>query len=148
MRNSHFVRISCPVVMIAAAATAFAAGLSSAASANLKPGQYDVNGLEQICLVDDGTWYSTTFYHWRGMWQIIGNEDKAIVYGHYDDEQGDVGEDSIVLEKDGLIDWTEWSDDFTDDLWIDDVPLTRVKKKCDPEAPPSKGILIRKAPMQ
>jgi len=123
------------------------AALPIAANAGLRPGQYDVDGLEQICLIDDGTWYSPTFYHWRGRWQLIGNEDKFIIYGHYDDEAGDVGEDSMILEKDGL-DWTEWSDDFTDDLFLDDVPLTRVKKKCDPESQAREGLLRRKSPMQ
>ena len=133
--------------VLKSAALALAVGHSSAASANLKPGQYDVGGLEQICLVNDGTWYSPTFPSWHGLWQIVGNEDKAIIFGHFDDGLGDVGEDSMILEKGGL-DWTEWPDDFSYTLFLDDTPITRVKKTCDAKAPAQHGRLMRRSPMR
>ncbi len=122
-------------------------GFTSAANANLKPGQYDLGGVQQICLVDDGTWYSPTFYHWRGRWQTRDDDEKAIIFGHFDDEIGDVGEDSMIFRK-GVLDWTEWESQFAYYDFYDDVAITRVQKTCDPESPPRGRLPGHKTPMR
>src|ERR1044071_8917818 len=50
----------------------------------IRPGQYSIGGVQQICLKADGTWYGTTF-NFGGHW--INNpgtlHTKAAIYGTY-----------------------------------------------------------------
>jgi hypothetical protein len=92
------------------------------------PGQYDISGRQQICLVDDGTWYSTTFSDWGGAYVVRAS--KTFIYGNY--AEGD-GNDSIALSTDLRGAWTEWRDDLSFQV-VTRAFLTFVKAECDPPA--------------
>jgi hypothetical protein len=92
----------------------------------LAPGQYDVGGIQQICLLDDGTWYGTTFSNWGGAWQEKGR--KTFIYGNY---AAGVGNDSMDFYGNFRGAWTEWRDNLSYQI-VDSVVLTFVKTDCDP----------------
>src|SRR4051812_15909263 len=51
----------------------------------LKPGQYNIGDIQQICLKDDGTWYGTTF-NFGGHWvNFPATLDRVVgaIYGNY-----------------------------------------------------------------
>lgn len=105
------------------------------AMAAIGPGQYSVAGIQQICLVGDGTWYGTTFSGWGGAWQIVGKN--AHIYGNY---AAGVGNDSMVFKKkDGTGSWTEWRDDLSFQTVISPTSITFVKDVCDPPALKAQG---------
>jgi hypothetical protein len=92
------------------------------------PGQYDITGKQQICLVDDGTWYGTTFSDWGGAYVVRAS--KTFIYGNY--ARG-VGNDSMAFSADLRGAWTEWRDDLSHQVVTRDF-LTFVKPDCDPPA--------------
>lgn len=100
------------------------------ASAAIGPGQYDLAGIQQICLVSGGTWYGTTFSGWGGGWQqlTIGTKVHTHIYGNY---SAGAGNDSIAL-KGSKGSWTEWRDDLSFQIVLNPVKLTFVKAACDP----------------
>ena len=121
---------------ILASAALTIAALSPASAAGLKPGQYEIAGIQQVCLKKDWTWYYTTFSAspWTGGWANPGDtQAKTIMWGSYDG----VGEDSIVISKNGLANWMEFHDDRGDGALVNyfyQTTMTWVKKKCDPMA--------------
>ena len=90
------------------------------------PGQYSLGGIQQICLLDDGRWYGTTFSNWGGAYAV--KDRKTFIYGNY--AQG-VGNDSMDFYGNFRGAWTEWRDDLSFQN-IDSVMLTFVKTDCDP----------------
>jgi hypothetical protein len=72
----------------------------------VKPGLYDVDGKQDICLVEGGTWYSPTLANWTGNWEI---ENKDLhIWGNYLKTGTETVNDSIIVKgKNGS--WTEWS---------------------------------------
>lgn len=71
---------------------------------------------QRICFVANGTWYSTTFPNWHGLWfqkgiDAAGNGDRVRILGNY---AGGVGNDSSEMEfVHGTLmtgPWTEWRD--------------------------------------
>jgi hypothetical protein len=107
------------------------------ASAAIGPGQYDVAGLQQICLVSGGTWYGTTFSGWGGGWQqlTIGTKVHTHIYGNY---SSGAGNDSMQF-KGSKGSWTEWRDDLSFQTVINPVKITFVKTNCDPPALRAEG---------
>lgn len=107
------------------------------ASAAIGPGQYNLAGIQQICLVSGGTWYGTTFSAWGGGWQqiTIGTKVHTHIYGNY---AGGVGNDSIAL-KGSKGSWTEWRDDLSFQIVLNPVTLSFVKTICDPPAAQAAG---------
>lgn len=99
------------------------------ASAAIGPGQYDVGGLQQICLVSGGTWYGVTFSGWGGAWTqvTVGTKVTTHIYGNY---AAGVGNDSIVA-KGKSASWTEWRDDLSFQNVLNPTSFTLVKKTCD-----------------
>ena len=120
------------------AASVLAAGAlapSAASASGLKVGEWSVGGIQHICLVADGTWYSTTFSTWSGHWELVGlGDDKSIVYGNYTVGSPGVGNDSFVVGKGNLSDWTEWHDFTVKVGFLDDTLWTFISKKCGPPA--------------
>ena len=117
--------------LLAAAAVASVGVLGACgASAALMPGQYQLAGIQTICLVSDGTWYGETFGPWSGKW-FAGptKEDSYYLQGNY---ASGVGNDSITVQG-KTIDWSEWRDDGSFNNFVDGA-LTRVKGKCTPPA--------------
>ncbi|MBA3812663.1 MAG: hypothetical protein H0X27_13670 [Caulobacteraceae bacterium] len=119
--------------LLAASILGVAALSPAAASAKgLHRGLWDVGGIQQICLVSDGTWYSTTFSGWSGAWGPgTTREDRFLVYGNY---AAGAGNDSMVLGGQNKADWTEWRDDLSFQNFLDDVQWTFVQKRCGPPA--------------
>ncbi len=129
-----YPRFAALLALSALAAGAFA---PSAADAGLKPGLWAIGGIQQICVMRSGFFYSTTFSGWNGNWENIPkvNEDRVIIYGNYDDGTGPgTGNDSLVVEKQNRADWIEWHDYQPKVFFIDDVPLSYVSKTCGPPA--------------
>jgi hypothetical protein len=114
------------------------------AFAAIGPGQYDVAGIQQICLTNSGTWYGTTFSGWGGGWQqvVVGSATHTHIYGNY---ASGVGNDSMVF-KGTKGSWTEWRDDLSVQLALNPVKLTPVKKACDPPAAATRSDKVN--PMQ
>jgi hypothetical protein len=75
------------------------------------PGLWSANGIQEICLVSGGTWYSPTYANWGGDWivQVITGEEKGTLVGNYN---SGAGNDSFVV-KGSVMAWNEWSDDLS-----------------------------------
>ncbi len=122
--------------LLAASIVAVGALGATSASASLHPGEWTVGGFQRICLISDGSWYSTTFSGWSGHWELTGiKEDSALVYGNY---ASGVGNDSMVLR--GLsADWTEWRDGLVKVGFLDNTAWTFFNKTCGPPASRSRS---------
>jgi hypothetical protein len=99
------------------------------AHAGLAPGQYDVGGLQQICLVGDGTWYGTTYSAWGGHYLVKGL--KTYIFGNF---WSGAGNDSIVVYGNNRGPWTEWTDDLSFQNVLQNQLVTFVKSACDAPA--------------
>jgi len=96
------------------------------ANAALGPGQYDISGIQQICLLDNGSWYGTTFPNWGGAYYT--SRGKTFIYGNYADG---VGNDSMDFYPNNHGPWTEWRDDLSHQI-VEGVTARFVKADCDP----------------
>jgi hypothetical protein len=123
--------------MFAACALLLAAGGASAQSANTPVGQWTLKwafdntpgmtptgGMQTICFLPNGTWYSSSFSGWSGRWfqkgiNAAGNGDHVRLAGNY---AGNVGNDSFELDfvTVNLMTgpWTEWRDNFVFLAWV------------------------------
>ena len=72
------------------------------------PGLWSANGTQEICLVNDGTWYSPTFSGWGGTWvaQTVTGLETGTLVGNYN---SGAGNDSFVVKKTHFT-WNEWHD--------------------------------------
>lgn len=103
---------------------------TTAMAKKIKPGQYDLAGVIDVCLVHDGSWYYTTFAGNIGGWQAQGDKDAQIImWGSYN---SGVGQDSITVSKKNLVNWMEFHNDATLVVYFDQQPFTFVKTDCDP----------------
>jgi hypothetical protein len=103
------------------ASTALVTGADARAT---KPGLYEIEGIQEICLQAAGTWYSPTFSGWGGTWQNVTNgvEASTIVRGNY---ASGAGNDSIAIKR-GAAGWDEWRDDESYTNYADDVTWTKI----------------------
>ncbi len=117
--------------LIASAALAAGALAPSAASASLAPGNYEVAGIQQICLVAGGTWYGETFGPWGGNW-FAGptRDDGTIIFGNY---ASGAGNDSMVVKGHSSVDWTEWQDNLSFQNFVDGT-FAKIPGACTPPA--------------
>jgi hypothetical protein len=115
------MRIS-KLVLSMSAVAALAVG-GNAMARELAPGQWNLGGIQEICLVAGGTWYGTTFASWGGEWTYDGTQ--TVIFGNYDSGGGN---DSILVDTHPV--WTEWRDDLSY-TFVDSITITHVKKKCD-----------------
>jgi len=116
-------------------ATSILAGgfaLASQAQAEiLGPGQWSLGGIQQICIVSGGSWYSPTFAGWAGRYTT--DSRAQVLYGNYASGVGnDVIEALGGAATGGASDWMEWRDDLSFQSFSDDVRWTFVKTVCDP----------------
>ncbi len=124
------------LAMSAIAALAFA---PAAQAKTLKPGNYNLAGIQQICLVSGGTWYGETYPSWGGTWGAgPTKEDATVLSGNYN---SGAGNDSMIVTGSG-VDWTEWNDGSAF-LFIDST-ITRIPGKC---TAPDARATTRKNPM-
>jgi hypothetical protein len=103
-----------------------------AAVAQTAPGQYQIqgDGVQEICLQADGTWYGTTFPDWGGTWRA--GKKVTLIHGNY---AGGDGNDAMTFKRiNGLNrgNWQEWRDNLSFDTYSRDARLTAVKTDCDP----------------
>jgi hypothetical protein len=107
-------------------ALAVIAAAPSAQAKTLSPGDYNLGGVQRICLVRGGAWYGESFAGWSGTWGAGPNtEDGTVIHGNYN---GGAGNDAMVLTG-GLVDWTEWKDDESFQKFID-TTMVRLRGKC------------------
>ena len=115
-------------VVLASVALALAVP-TAASAARIKPGQYFMAGIIDVCLKSDGTWYYTTFAGNIGGWEVTGLPDAQIImWGSYN---SGAGEDSMTVSKKGMVNWMEFHNDATLVAYFDQQPFTFVKKTCD-----------------
>jgi len=121
------------VTLMGAASSALAlCSLAPAASAaGLSPGNYLVNGVAQICLRPDGTWYSETYPNWGGQWQVGGwngaatvDTTETFIWGSVAKTQDN---DSLVVTGSSVA-WTEWFTGGTGGS-VDIGPITLIKAR-------------------
>jgi hypothetical protein len=124
------------------AAASLLALSATAQAAGLKPGLYDANGQQQICLVNDGTWFSPTFGGWGGFWYNISGSSvaKSGLLGNY---SSGAGNDNMNIKKGSLL-WTEWRDDLSFTTVIIGT-FTRIGDSCGAHA---KGLKNKENPAQ
>jgi len=116
------------------------ATLAPSAQAALKPGNYNIAGIQQICLVSDGSWYGETFPSWGGFWMAgPTKDDGTVLEGTYN---SGAGEDSMVLTSKS-VDWTEFHNDRTFVAFIDST-VARIPGKC---SAPATRATTKKNPM-
>jgi hypothetical protein len=102
----------------------------AATAAAPTPGEYSIGGVQQICLVGDGTWYGTTFSGWGGQWSNAGA--KTYIFGNYASGSGN---DAMFLKNGrskGV--WQEWRDDLSFSLVQTGVSMDKVSSSCAPPA--------------
>jgi len=109
-------------ILAVLAATAL---ISAAANAkSLTPGLYNADGLQTICLVSGGTWYSPSYGSgWSGQWEVV-NGDTHIIGNYLSGE----GNDSIVIAK--SLTWDEWRDDLSFVNLLDPITFTKISGRC------------------
>ncbi len=120
-------------ILLAAAGLAFAVAGTGTANASLSAGQWDINGIRQICLLSTGTWYGVTFGPWNGRWEAVPqpNSDRYIIYGNYNGGSGfGSGNTSMGVNKANQANWTDWVDG-TPGTFLGLQQMTKVKKQCD-----------------
>jgi hypothetical protein len=112
--------------------------ISTASATGIRPGQYEVGLLQQICLVNDGTWYGTTF-NFSGHWTNIDKfkDDVAIIYGGYGVNGHPFGyaNDTIGVYKVGDLlaaRWYDWYEDFSYNFYGEAAGFRKVSSQCDP----------------
>jgi hypothetical protein len=111
-------------ILAALAATAVIATAAAAQAKALTPGYYNADGLQTICLVSGGTWYSPSYgAGWAGQWQVI-NGDTHIIGNYLSGE----GNDSIIVGKSKT--WDEWHDDLSYVNLLDPITFTRISPRC------------------
>ena len=137
MKSSFFG--SAPLMISLLVAAVF--GPAAASAATLKPGLWTLGGVQEICLVRGGTWYSTTFPGWNGRWDsLTANGDRGFIQGNYPS----AGSDSVVVGAARMADWTEWRD-YTALIGFLDVRLGFVSRTCGPPAVSTR--MVRQNPM-
>jgi hypothetical protein len=96
------------VVLGCTALTALVLATGMASAAGLKPGEWSLGGIQEVCLQSDGTWYYTSYSGLPGGWENTGDADnEAIIYGGT--FFSGAGEDSMVVRKHKLAHWTEFA---------------------------------------
>lgn len=112
-----------------------AAGSHAAA---LRPGQYDLDGIQQLCLLKDGSAYMPTYTsHQSLFWKATGYTDvKNIVWGNADDN---TYYEAFTIAKNNTFNWIEQSSEGESVSYSDHLPITFVKKQCDPKPPGGNG---------
>ncbi|MDQ2859516.1 MAG: hypothetical protein M3T55_02065 [Pseudomonadota bacterium] len=121
-----------PKVLLVSAAAALAA-CGSAMAGGLKPGQYSLGGIQQICLAADGAWYGVSFPfqgHWRN---APAADDSAPIWGAYDGGKAGRFHDTINVSN-AAADWYEWNEDGSYSTMLPGLEFTRVKATCDAAA--------------
>jgi hypothetical protein len=118
--------------LLVSSALAVGALAPSAASAfPLKAGNYEIGGVQQVCLVGDGTWYGETYANWGGNW--FGgptSEDGTLIFGHYD---SGAGSDTITVSG-KTADWMEWDTNDGFQGFLDNASVLGIPGKCTPPA--------------
>ena len=115
---------------LVASVLAMGALATSANAWGLAPGNYEIAGIQQICIVADGSWYGETFPSWGGFWQVgPTSEDATVLEGTYN---SGAGEDAMVLTP-KAVDWTEFHNDRTFVAFVDST-VSRIPGKCSAPA--------------
>jgi hypothetical protein len=105
-------------------------------------------GVQNICFLAGGTWFSTTFPGWTGLWfqkgaAAAGNGDRVRMLGNY---ANNVGNDSLEIDfvNGNLMTgpWTEWRDNFVFVAWARSS-LTRIGNCA---GPPPNGVITSTDP--
>jgi hypothetical protein len=106
-------------------------------------------GTQTICFLANGTWYSTSYSGWNGLWfqkgnSAAGNGDHVSLNGNY---AANVGNDVFQLDfvhVDLMTGpWTEWRDNFVSHYWVRSA-FTR-KGRCAALAPNEEKAMLDKA---
>jgi hypothetical protein len=110
------------------------------AGKTIDPGQYTIPGGQDVCLVDDGTWYGTTF-NFGGRWIKEGRfKVLAELWGNYTvhDASGAHKANTTLTFLGGSVTPLKWHDWFDDESYGTFVSsqIDFVKAQCDP---PFKG---------
>lgn len=121
------------MVLVTSVAIAVALSCSVPAQAKkTKLGLYNAAGLQEICLVNNGTWYSPTFANWGGVWLTEHySGEKLTLMGNYN---SGAGNDSLVVDGTNLI-WNEWSDDLGFVNPIGNTTFTFIGSSCTAPLP-------------
>ena len=123
--------------ILLSAATFLIAAATSTPVLALVPGQYNIGGIQEICLQAGpnryNSWYGTSFPAWGGRWR--NGPKHQFVFGNYN---GGAGNDSIVVTS-GVAIWTEWTDTLSFRTAGAGQSFTFIKATCDPPAAPGKG---------
>ena len=135
--------------LVAAFCLATAVGsLSAADAAKLKPGQWDVGGIAQMCLLADGTWFGTNPINWGGNWVAVPqpNTNRYIIYGQtFHPDSASITLDSMGVLGNLKVNWTEWPFGKPG-IYLEQVQMTFVKTTCD-DSGFTKGKSTRAHPM-
>jgi len=118
------------------ASALFSLSTEASAANSVDPGQHTISGVQNLCLVQDGTWYGTTF-NFSGRWtreeslhflaQLWGN------YTVHDTSGAHKANTTLTIIDSGVtgLNWHDWFDDGTYGTFLFNV-IDFVKKKCDP----------------
>ena len=118
-------------LLVSSALAVSALASPATAAFGLRPGSYELGGIEAICLVKGGSWYSETFAGSSGSWFVGPTfEDATLIFGHY---ANGTGSDSLVVTK-GTADWMEWDSSTGAQVFMDNIKVVPTPGKCTPPA--------------
>lgn len=134
------------IILGCTALTALAIAASVASAKPLKPGEYSLGGIQDVCLVSTGSWYYTTYSGLPGGWEATGQRKvQTILYGGT--FFSGAGEDSIVVNGKGIGEWTEFANSGNDLYAFNyNIQVSFVSSTCS--APYHKGGHEKLPPMQ
>ena len=126
--------------MASVALTAASLAPGAASSAVLKPGSYNLSGIQDICLEAGGSWYGEDFAAWGGLYELGSNGD-TVIFGNY---SGGAGNDSILVKRSAGT-WTEWQDDLSFSNFLT-ITVTKTSNTCTP--PPTANKRVHNNPAE
>ncbi|MEO8927566.1 MAG: hypothetical protein ABI306_10440 [Caulobacteraceae bacterium] len=88
-----------------------------------------MDGLQQICIKSDGTWYGESAGPWSGHWKAGSTAEEILIFGG---SSAGYYNDSMVVRH-GSLQWTEWADDLSYGTF-NAGPFVRTGAICGPPA--------------
>jgi hypothetical protein len=146
MRSARFVRFAfLAALVLAAGGQAFAQAPNNPVGLWTVQGWVDnaaampPAGVQNICFLANGTWFSPTFAGWNGLWfqkgnNAAGNGDRVRIIGNYANNVGNDGAEVDFTNLRLMVGtWSEWRDGFPFVFW-GRVTLTRIGNCVAPPA--------------
>lgn len=99
----------------------------TAEARELRPGQYLIGDVHQVCMRATGVWFGLTMESWSGRSNYQEEVKTTFLYGNYTEGSGN----SVISVRGRLANWVEWNDEMTYEIIWTGLPVVFVKRRCD-----------------